>query len=75
MSFYYNLHLKALEATSIEEAKLILDVESKTNQELEDMAIDFAFWNGNSKVPPTEWEDTLANICLDALEQNEQEEK
>ena len=70
----FNQHVEALNAQTIEEAKLILDVESKTKQELEDMAIDFAFWNGDSKVPPTEWEDTLANICLDELEKIEGEE-
>ena len=61
----------ALKAPSLEEAIAIVDVSSKTNEELEDLAWIFAFWNGNSRIPPTEREDALAGVCLDELERRE----
>ena len=66
------MYTEALQAQTIEEAKLILDLDSKTERELEDMALNFAFWNGDSQVAPTEREEELANICLDELEKREQ---
>ena len=65
------LEANALAAPTLEEAIAIVDVSSKTNQELEDLAIAFAFWNGDSRIPPTEREDALAEVCLDELERRE----
>ena len=65
------METQALKAPTLEEAALILDVESKTNEELEELAWVFAFWNGNSAIPPTEREDALAGLCLDELDKRE----
>ena len=61
------METQALNAPTLEEAALILDVESKTNEELEELAWVFAFWNGDSRIPPTEREEELAGLCLDEL--------
>ena len=62
---------EALKARTLEEAIAIVDVSSKTNEELEDAAWIFAFWNGDSRIPPSEREDALAGVCLDELERRE----
>ena len=65
------MYNKAIDALTLEEAIAIIDVSSKDNEELEEMAWIFAFWNGDSRIPPTEREEDLAGVCLDELERRE----
>ena len=65
------MEANALKAPTLEEAIAIVDVSSQTNKELEELAWVFAFWNGDSRIPPTEREDALAEVCLDELERRE----
>ena len=65
------MYNKALQAETIEESITILNVESRSDEDLEEMAIAFAFWNGDSSIPPTEREEALATICLNELEKRE----
>ena len=58
----------ALEAETLEEAIQGLNLANKTADQLEDLAWAFAFWNGNSKEPPTEREEALATACLNQLD-------
>ena len=62
---------EALNAPTLDEAIAIVDVSSKDNEELEDLAWTFAFWNGDSRIPPSEREDALAGVCLDELDRRE----
>ena len=65
------MYNKAIDALTLEEAIAIIDVSSKDNEELEEIAWIFAFWNGDSRIPPTEREEDLAGVCLDELERRE----
>ena len=68
-----NVFFKALKAPTNEEAIALLELDTLTVEELEDLAWCFAFNNGDSRVAPSDRESALAHACMDQLEKLENE--
>jgi hypothetical protein len=66
-----NVFYQALKASTVEEAVTLLELDKLTIEELEDLAWDFAFNNGDSRIAPSDRESTLADACLDQIEKLE----
>ena len=63
---------KAMAAPTIEDGLAVLKSKTHSLEQWEDLAWSFAFNNGNSRVPPSEKEEALANFCMDKIDELEQ---
>ena len=63
---------EAMAALTIEDGLAVLKSKLHSVEQWEDLAWGFAFYNGNSQIPPSEREEAFAGFCMDKIDELEQ---